>query len=133
MLTALCQEIWNKCEWPQDWKTSVYIPIPKKHRECTNSRTIFLISHTSKIMLKIIQKRLEPYMEQELSAAQAGFRKGRRTRDQIANLRWIMETAREYQKKLYICFIDYSKAFDCVNHDSLCYDRWVFRHTLSYH
>ena len=70
-------------------------------------------------MLEIIQKRLEPYMEQELSATQAGSRKGRWTMDQIANLRWIMKTAREYQKKLYICFIDYSKAFDCVDHDLL--------------
>ena len=120
ILTALCQEIWNKCEWPQDWKRSVYIPIPKKGdtRECTNRRTISLISHISRIMFKIIQKRLEPYMEQELSTTQAGFRKGRWTRDQIANLRWIMETAIEYQQ-LYICFIDYSKVFNCVDHDLL--------------
>ena len=99
----------------------MFLPLPKKGdiRKCENNRTIALLSHTSKILLKIIQKRLEPYMEELVSENQAGFRKGRGTRDHIANLRWIMETSREYQKKLYMCFIDYSKAFDCVDHHIL--------------
>ncbi len=91
----------------------MFVPIPKKGdaRECSNIRTIALISHASKVLLKIIQKRMEPYMEQELSQTQAGFRKKRGTRDQIANIRWmIMETASEYQKHLYMCFVEYSKA-----------------------
>ncbi|CAF1583727.1 unnamed protein product [Didymodactylos carnosus] len=119
--TALCQQVWRTLQWPTDWKRSVYIPIPKKGdtRECSNYRTIALISHASKVMLKIIQARLQPYMERELPDVQAGFRKGRGTRDQIANIRWIMEKAREYQKEFYFCFIDYTKAFDCVDHDKL--------------
>ena len=105
-LTKLCQ---------QRWKTSRFIPIPKNGntKDCSNYRTITLISHASKIMLKIIQRRLEPFLEREMPVTQAGFRKRRETRDQIANLRWLMEKAREYQKEFYLCFIDYSKAFDC--------------------
>ena len=100
-----------------DWKRSVFIPIPKKGnaKECSNYYTIALISHTSKIMLKILQSRLQQYMNRELSAVQAGFRKGRGTRVQISNIRWIMKKAREFQKKIYFCFIDYTKAFDCVD------------------
>ena len=82
-------------------------------KECSNYRTIALISHTSKVMLKILQARFQPYVNHELSDVQAGFRKGRRTRDQIANIHWIMEKAREFQKIIYFCFIDYAKAFDC--------------------
>ncbi len=121
IMWKLCNQVWISGVWPTDWKRSVFIPIPKKGdaRECSNNRTIALISHASKVLLKIIQKRMEPYMERELSETQAGFRKGRGTRDQIANLRWIMETAREYQQELYMCFIDYSKAFDCVDHNKL--------------
>ena len=84
-----------------------------------NYRTIALISHTSKVMLKILQARLQQYVNRELPDVQAGFRKGRGTRDQIANIRWIMEKAREFQKYIYFCFIDYAKAFDCVDHDKL--------------
>uniref|UniRef100_A0A803SMW9 ribonuclease H n=1 Tax=Anolis carolinensis TaxID=28377 RepID=A0A803SMW9_ANOCA len=102
-------------------KKSIYIPIPKKGnaKECSNFRTVALISHASKVMLKILQGRLQQYMERELPDVQAGFRKGRGTRDQIANICWIMEEAREFQKNIYFCFIDYSKAFDCVGHNKL--------------
>ena len=95
--------------------------IPKKGnaKECSNYRTIALISHTSKVMLKILQARLQQYMNRELPDVQGGFRKGRGTRDQIANIRWIIEKAREFQKNIYFCFIDYVKAFDCVDHNIL--------------
>ena len=88
-------------------------------KECSNYHTIALISHASKIMLKILQARLQRYVNRELPDVQAGFRKGRRTRDQIANIRWIMEKAREFQKNIYLCFIDYPKVFDCVDHNKL--------------
>ena len=96
-----CQHIWKTQQWPQDWKRSVFIPIPKKGnaKECSNYRTIALISHASKVMLKILQARLQQYVNRESPDVQAGFRKGRGTRDQIANIRWIMEKAREFQKK----------------------------------
>ncbi|XP_062977616.1 uncharacterized protein LOC134395383 [Elgaria multicarinata webbii] len=118
---AICQQIWKTQEWPSDWKKSTYIPIPKKGntKECSNYRTVALISHASKVMLKILQGRLQQFMERELPDVQAGFRKGRGTRDQIANICWIMEKAREFQKNIYFCFIDYSKAFDCVDHNKL--------------
>ena len=97
------------------------IPIPKKGnaKECSNYCTIALISHASKVMLKILQARLQQYMNHELPDVSAGFRKGRGTRNQIANIRWIMEKAREFQKNIYFCFIDYAKAFDCVDHNKL--------------
>ena len=88
-------------------------------KECSNYRTIALISHTSKVMLKILQARLQQYLNCELPDVQAGFRKGRGTRDQIAKICWIMEKAREFQKNIYFCFIDYTKAFDCVDHNKL--------------
>ena len=93
-------------------KRSVFIPIPKKGnaKECSNYRTIALISHASKVMLKILQARLQQYVNRELPDVQAGFRKGRGTRDQIANICWILEKAREFQKNIYFCFIDYAKA-----------------------
>jgi len=120
-LTILCQKIWKTGAWPKDWKKSVYIPIPKKGNatDCADYRTIALISHASKILLKIIQSRMEQTVQRELPDVQAGFRKGRGTRDQIANLRWIWERAKEYNQNIYVCFIDYSKAFDCVDHDIL--------------
>ena len=100
---------------------SVSIPIPKKGnaKECSNYRTIAFISHASKVMLKILQVRLQQYVNRELPNVQAGFRKGRGTRDQIANICWIMEKAREFQENIYFCFIDYAKAFDCVDHNKL--------------
>ena len=101
--------------------TSVFIPIPEKGnvKECSNYHTTALISHASKEMLKILQARLQQYVNCELADAQAGFRKGRGTRDQIANIHWIIEKAREFQKKIYFCFIDYAKDFDCVDHNKL--------------
>ena len=121
VLHSICQQIWKTQQWPQDWKRSVFIPIPKKGnpKECSNYHTIALISHNSKVMLKILQARLQQYVNHELSDVQAGFRKGRRTRDQIANICWIIEEAREFQKNIYFCFIDYAKAFDCVDHSKL--------------
>ena len=115
VLCSVCQQIWRTQQLPKDWKRSVFIPIPKKGnaKECSDYSTIALISHTSKVMLKILQARLQQYMICELSAVQAGFRRGRGTRDQIANICWIMEKAREFQKNIYFCFIDYAKAFDC--------------------
>ena len=99
---------------------SVFIPIPKKGnaKECSNYRTIALISHASKVMLSILQARLQQYVNRKLPDVQAAFRKGRGTRDQIANICWIMEKAEEFQKN-YFCFIDYAKAFDCVDHNKL--------------
>ena len=107
--------------WPQDWKRSVFIPIPKKGnaKECSNYRTIALISHTSKLMLKILQARLQQYVNCELPDVQAGFTNGIGTRDQIVNICWIIEKAGEFQKSIYFCFIDYAKAFDCVDHNKL--------------
>ena len=106
VLHSICQQIWKTQQWPQDWKRSVFIPIPKKGnaKECT----IALISHVSKIMLKILQARLQQYMNRELPDVPAGFRKGRGIRDEIANICCITEKAREFQKN--ICFIDYAKS-----------------------
>ena len=117
VLHSICQQIWKIHQWPQDWKRAVFIPIPKKGnaKECSDYRTIALISHASKVILKILQARLQQYVNHELPDVQAGFRKGRGTRDQIANIRWIMEKAREFQKSIYFCLIDYTKAFDCVD------------------
>ena len=108
---------WKTQQCPQGWTTSVFIPIPKKGnaKECSNYLTIALISHFSKVMLKILQARLQQYVNHELPDVQAGFRKGRRTRDQIANNCWIIEKAREFQENIYFCFTDYAKAFDCVD------------------
>ena len=121
MLHSTCQQIWKTQQWPQDWKRSVFIPVPKKGnaKECSNYLTIALISHASKVMLKILQARFQQYMNRELPDVQAGFRKGRRTRDQIGNICWIIEKAREFQKNNYFCFIGYSKTFDCVEHKKL--------------
>ena len=117
-LHSICQQIWKTQQWLKDWERSVFIPIPKKGnaKEFSNYHTIALISHASKVMLKILQARLQQYMNHELPDVQAGFRKGRGTRDQIANICWIIEIAREFQKNIYFCFIDYAKAFDCVDH-----------------
>ena len=107
--------------WLQDRKKSLFIPNPKKDnaKECSNYHTIVLISHTSKVMFKILQARLQQYVNCELPDVQAGFRKGRGTRDQIANICWIIRKGREFQKNIYFCFIDYAKAFDCVDHNKL--------------
>ena len=111
VLHSICQQILKTRLWPRDWKRSVFIPIPKKGnvKECSNYCTIILISHASKVMLKILQARLQQYVNWELPDVQAGFRKSRGTRDQIANIHWIIEKAREFQKNIYFCFIDYAK------------------------
>ena len=118
---SICQQIWKTREWTQDWKRSVFIPIPKKGnaKECSNYCTISRISHASKLMLTILQAKLQQYMNHECPDVQAGFGKGRGTRDQIANILWIIEKATEFQKNIYFCFIDYAKAFDCVDHNKL--------------
>ena len=118
VLHWICQQIWKTQQWPQDWKRSVFIPIPKKDntKECSNYHTISLISHASKVVIKILQARLQQYVNHELSDVQAGFRKGRGTRDQIANICWIIKKAREFQKDIYFCFIDYAKTFDYVDY-----------------
>ena len=107
--------------WPQDWKRSVFIPIPKKDnaKECSDYHTIALISPASKVMLKILQARIQQYMNCELPDVQAGLRKGRGTRDQIANIHWVIKNEREFQKNIYFCFIDYAKSLDCVDHNKL--------------
>ena len=111
VLHSICQQIWKTQQWPQDWKRSVFIPVPKKGnaKECSNYHTVALILPASKVILKILQTKLQRYMDWELPAVQVGFRKSRGTRDQIANLHWIIEKAREFQKN--ICFIDYVKGF----------------------
>ena len=121
VLHSTCQQIWKTQQWPQDWKRSVFILIPKKSsaKEFSNYCTIALISHASKVMLKILQARLQLYTNHELPDIQAGFRKDRGTRDQIANICWITEKAREVQKNIYVSFINYVKIFDCVDHNKL--------------
>ena len=121
VLHSICQEIWKTQEWPQDWKRSILIPIPKKGstKECDNHHTIVLIFHSSKVMLKILHARLQYYAKQELPVVQAGFRKGRGSRDQIVNIHWIIEKAREFQKNIYISFINYINVFDCVDLNKL--------------
>ena len=101
VLHSICQQIWKTQQWPRDWKRSVFILVPKKGnpKEYSNYHTIAFISHASKLMLKILQARLQQYVKRELPDVQAGFRKGRRTRNQIANIHWIMEKAKEFQKK----------------------------------
>ena len=102
-------------------KKSLLTPVPKKGnaKECSNYHAIALISHAGKVMLKILQARLQQYVNRELPDVQAGIRRGRGTRDRIANIRWIMEKAREFQKNSNFCFINYAKAFDCVDHNQL--------------
>ena len=111
-MSAICQQIWKTQQWPQGWKRSVFIPNPKKGnaKECSNYCTIAVISHTGKEMLEILQGSLQQYMNRELADVQAGFRKGRGTRDQIANICWIIKKTTEFQKNIYFCFID------CVDH-----------------
>ena len=106
ILHSICQEIWRTQQWPQDWKRSVFIPIPKKGnaKECSNYCTIAHISHVSKVMLKILQARLQQYVNRELPAVQAGFRKGRGIRDQIADICWIMEKVRVPEKQLFLLY-----------------------------
>ena len=116
VLHLICQQIWKTQQWPQDWKRSVFISIPKEGnaKECSNYCTIALISHTSKVMLKILQARPQQYVNHELPDVQAEFRKGRGSRDQIANICWIIKKSREFQKNIYFCFI------------GLCQSLWLY-------
>ena len=115
------EQVWKTHQWPQDWKRSVFIPILKKDnaKECSNYHTIMLISNSSKVMLKILQARFQQYVYQELPDVKVGFRKGRETRDQIANICGIIEKVREFQKNIYFCFIDYTKDCGCADHKKL--------------
>ena len=115
VLHSICQQIWKTQQWPQDWEKVSSHSNPK---ECSNYHKIALISRASKVMLKILQARLQQYMNWELPV-QAGFRKGRGSTDQIANIHWIIEKAREFQRNIYFHFIDYTKAFDSVNRNKL--------------
>ena len=118
---SICQQIWKTQQCPQNWKRSVFIPIPKKGnaKECSNYCRVALISHASKVILKILQARLQQYVNCELPDVQGGLRKGKETRDQIANIHWIIKKVREFQKNIYFCFIHYNKAFACVDHHKL--------------
>ena len=117
VLHSICQQIWTTQQWPPDWKRSVFIPTPKKGnaKECSNYHTIALISHASKVMLKILQDRLQQYVNRELLDVQAGFRKGRGTRDQIASNHWIIKKNKRVPEKHLFLLNDYAKAFDCPN------------------
>ena len=128
---SVCQQLWKTQQGPQGWKRSVFMPISKKGNviECSNCCTIALISHARKVMLKIFQGRLHQYVHQELPDVQAGFRKGRGTRNQTANIFWIIEKAREFQKKnIYFWFIDYDKAFDCVDRRNILNEMGIWDH-----
>ena len=133
VVDSIYQQIWKTQQWPQDWKRSVFIPIPKKGnaKECSNYCTIALISHSSKVMLKILQARLQQYMNHKLPDGYLVFEKAEEPRDQIANFRWIIEKAREFQKNISFCFIDYAKVFDCVDHNELwkILKEWKFQTT----
>ena len=134
VLHSTCQQIWKTQQWSQDWKRSVFIPIPKKGnaKERSNYCTTELISHTNKVMFNILHARLQQYVNCEFPDVQAGFRKGRGTRQQIANIHWIIKKAREFQKNIYFCFIDYAKAFDYVDHNKLwktLRKRWEYQTT----
>ena len=121
VLHSIHQQIWKTQPWPQDWKMSVFIPVPKKGnaKECSSYCTIALISHASKVKLKILPARLQQYVICELPDVHAVFIKGRGTRDQIASICWIIKKAREFQKNIYFCFIDYAKAFDYADRNKL--------------
>ncbi len=117
----LCNKIWKSKEWPEDWKKVVFLPLPKKGdvRECANNRTISLLSHASKVLLHIISERIRNKLDSELPPEQAGFRRERGTRNQVWNLRNLVEKTMEFQQLLFLCFIAYTKAFDCVQHQKL--------------
>ena len=133
VLHSVCQQIWKTQQQSQDWKRSVFISVPNKGnvKECSDYHKIVLISQASKVMLKILQAKFQKYVNRELTDVQVGFRKGRGTRDQTANIRWIIEKAKEFQKNIYFCLIDYAKAFNCVDHNKLgqFFKRWEYQTT----
>ena len=118
VLHTICQQIWKTQQWSQDWKRSVFIPIPKKgnDNECSNYHTIVLIPYAKNVLLRILQARPQQHVNWEIPNVQAGFWRGRETRSQKANIHWIIENAKEFQKNIYFCFIDYIEAFECVDH-----------------
>jgi len=120
VLHSICQQIWKTEKWPQDWKRLVFTPIPKKGnvKECSNYHTIAFISHSSKVMLKILQARLQQYMNCELPMFKLDLEKAEEPEIKLP-IHWIVKKAREFQKNIYFCFIDYAKAFDCVDHNNL--------------
>ena len=120
VLHSICQQIWKSQQWPEVWKRSVFIPIPKKGntKECSNYHTIALISHVSKVMLKILQASLQQYMNRNLPDVQAGLEKAEEPEIKLPTTA-IIGKAREFQKNIYFCFIDYAKAFDCVDHNNM--------------
>ena len=133
MLHTKCQQIWKTQQWPQDWRRSHFIPIPKKGnaKGCSNYHTTQLISHGNKVMFKILQATFQQYVNWKLPDVQVGFRKGRGIRDQIASIHLIMEKAREFQKNIYFCFIDYTKAFAWIT--TKCgkfLKRWEYQATV---
>ena len=139
VLHSICQPIWKTQQWPQDWKRSVFIPIPKKGnaKEYLNCRTVAVISHASKVKLKILQASLQQYVNQELLDVQVRFRKGRgKTRDQRSNCQHLLDhqkSKRVPKKKIHFCFIDYAKAFYCLNHNELWkiyLKSWEYQTTL---
>ena len=132
VLHSICQQIWKTLQWPQDWKRSVFIPIPKKGnaKECSYYRTIAPISHASKVMFKNLQARLQQYVNCELPDVQAGFRKGRGARDQIVNIRWIIEKGSKFQKNIYFCFIDYALTVSITTNCGKFLKRWEYQTTL---
>ena len=133
VLYSICQQIWKTQQWPQNWKRSVFIPIPKKGnpKECSNYQIIALISHASKVMLKILKAKLQQYVNQELPDTQVGFSKGRETRDQIANICWMIGKAREFQKNIYFCFIDQAKSLTVwITANRKILKGWEYQSTL---
>ena len=133
VLHSLCQQIWKTQQWPQDWKKSILIPIPRKGstKEYANHQTIALISHASNVMLKILHARLQHYVNQELPDVQVGLRKGRGTRDQTANISWIIEEVRGFQKNVCLCFIYYAKAFVWImTNCGKLLERWEYQTIL---
>ena len=131
MLHSICQQIWETQQWPQDWKRSVFIQIPKKSiaKECSNYHTTALISHASKVMFKVLQARLQQYVNHEVLKVQPGFRKGRGTRDQVANINWIIKKARELQKNIYFCLLTIPKPLIVwtTTNSGKCLKRWNTR------
>ena len=121
VLQSICQQVWKTQQWPQDWKRSVFIPIPKKGnaKKCSNYCTIAFISPASKIILEILNARLQKYVNWELADVKVSFRKGRGSRDRIANIHWVIEKARKFLENIYLCFTDYTKTFDCMDHNRL--------------
>ena len=132
VLYSICQQIWKTQQWPQDWKRSVFISIPKKGnaKECSDYHTILCIPHDSKVMLNILQARLQQYVNWEFPDVLGGFRKGRGNRNQIVNICWIIEKAREFQKNIYFCSIDYAKAFLWITTNcGKFFKRWKYHFT----